>query len=503
MYCINKVRVTAQKVGQAHQSHKILRIAGFLLFAACVLGTGTIWAQDSSIEGVVKDQSGAVIPGAEITVANLDTSVSRTVVSNSAGLYAVPLLKDGRYRVSCRSKGFSTQQTDIQLQLAQIARVDFQLKIGEVSEVVSVSAEAELVQSKAQDVGQVIDEKRIHELPLNGRNYLELAQLSAGVVPAGAVGRGQRTMSEGGFRSSGQHVAQNNLLLDGSDITSKTSRGPLGFQAQAVVPDVEALSEFKVLTNNTSAEYGYSQGGKILVSTRSGTNKFHGSLFEFHRNSAVSANNFFFNRNAQPGTTGAKQPLYIRNQYGATLGGPIIREKTFFFASFQGTRIRQGLSTTTTVPSAAIRQGDFSLEPGGAGRNSGIFDPLLISGSGTAAVRQAFPNNRIPTSRLDPLALKIVALYPLPNVQGRENLPNNYFASPGTATDFDQYDFRLDHNFSQSHRFFVRYSLRDEVRAQPGPFKLPASENMGQLTDMKGHNLAANFNLVLYHLYSG
>ena len=265
-----------------------------------------------------------------------------------------------------------------------------------MSEVVNVSSEAELVQSKAQDVGQVIDEKRIRELPLNGRNYLELAQLSAGVVPSAQAGRGHRTATEGGFRSEGQHVAQNNVLLDGSDITSKTSRGNLGFQAQAVIPNVEALSEFKVLTNNTSAEYGFRQGANVIVSTRAGTNAFHGSLFEFHRNSALAANNFFFNRNSLPAETGAKRPNYIRNQYGATLGGPIVRDRTFFFGSFQGTRIRQGVSRTATVPSAAVREGDFSREPGGAGRNVNIYDPLTITGTGATADPAAVPGQPNP-----------------------------------------------------------------------------------------------------------
>jgi Carboxypeptidase regulatory-like domain/TonB dependent receptor-like, beta-barrel len=463
----------------------------------CLFGPAMAWGQDASIEGVVKDQSGAVVPGAEVSVTNLDTGVVRNVISNDAGLYAAPLLKEGRYRVTCRMSGFYSQQTEIRVQVAQVARVNFQLQLGEMSDVVQVSAEAELVQSKAQDVGQVIDEKRIRELPLNGRNYLELAQLSAGVVPSSQAGRGHRTAGEGGFRSAGQHVAQNNLLLDGSDITSKTSRGPLGFQAQAVVPNVEALSEFKVLTNNTSAEYGFRQGASVVVSSKSGTNSFHGSIFAFHRNSAVSANNFFFNRNTRPGETGTKAPNYIRNQYGATVGGPVARDRTFFFASFQGTRIRQGFSGTTTVPSAAVRQGDFSQEPGGTGRNVTIYDPLTISGSGATAVRQPFPGNRIPANRIDPLARRIIDLYPLPNIAGRENLANNYFSSPGLASDFDQYDFRVDHNLNQSNRFFVRYSLRDELRSQPGPFTLPANENMGDVTDMLGHNLSANYSTIL------
>ena len=291
MNIFEQVRIPGRQWPGAHALQWIVRVS-FML--GCLFGPGIVWGQESSIEGVVKDQSGAVVPGAEVSVTNLDTGVVRTVISNDAGLYTVPLLKEGRYRVTCRGSGFSSQQAEIRVQVAQVARVNFQLQLGEMSDVVQVSAEAELVQSKAQDVGQVIDEKRIRELPLNGRNYLELAQLSAGVVPSSQAGRGHRTAEEGGFRSAGQHVAQNNLLLDGSDITSKTSRGPLGFQAQAVVPNVEALSEFKVLTNNTSAEFGFRQGASVVVSTKSGTNGFHGSIFAFHRNSACVGERLLF-----------------------------------------------------------------------------------------------------------------------------------------------------------------------------------------------------------------
>ncbi len=469
--------------------HKLRARLSFSYLMIFLLAFGTGLAQNSEITGVVTDQSQAVIPGVEVTVTNADTGVPRATISDDLGNYSVPLLRDGNYIVRASMTGFSTQEAELRLEVAQVARLDFQLAIGQIGQVVEVAATAEVINYKTSDVGQVIDEKRISELPLNGRNYLELAQLSSGVVRANTAGRGTRTGAEGGFVANGQHVAQNTVYLDGTEISSKRSRGPLGFQAQAVQPNVEALSEFKVITNNTSAEYGYRTGASVLVSTKSGTNQFHGSVFEFHRNAATQANDFFFNRNARPGETGAKTPQYIRNQYGATFGGPVIRDRTFFFASFQGTKIRRGATQTVTVPSAAARMGDFSQEPGGIGRNTTIFDPLTLAGEGVDAERQPFPGNRLPAERMDPVSQSILNLFPLPNVAGRENLPFNFFTAPGLATDFNQYDFRVDHNLNDSNRIFGRYSLRDELRASPGPFELPANDNMGQIEDMVGHNV--------------
>ena len=369
------------------------------------------------------DISKAVIPGAEVSVTNVQTGITRKVFANEVGLYLVPLLKEGQYKVSCQNPGFNTQETVIRLAIGQVAQLDFRLEVGEISNVVEVSGETALLQSKASDVGQVIDEKRIQELPLNGRNYLELAQLSAGVVRSSQGGRGNNAGDEASFKAVGTSVSQNNVLLDGSDNSAYVGNGPLLTQTQAVKPAIESISEFKVITNNTSAEYGFKMGAKVLVSTKSGTNDFHGALYEFHRNASLAANNFMFNKFSNPGATGTGSPKYIRNQFGAALGGPIKRDRTFFFASFQGARIREdGTSFTRSVPSASLRVGDFSKEPGGTSRSAKVFDPLTVTGSGTNAKRLQFPNNQIPSSRFDPIAVKMMALYPLPNVPGQGEL---------------------------------------------------------------------------------
>jgi hypothetical protein len=466
----------------------ILRAALWaVLVAACAS------AQNSSFQGVVTDNSGAVIPGARIEVTNLNTGVASNVSTNVAGFYVVPALNPGQYKVTCVSDGFaSTERPQLNLEVGQVARVDFQLSVGTVTEVVEVSAAAQIIQTEQTDVGQVIDSKRILEMPLNGRNYLQLAQFSVGVVPSRQLGKGTRQDGErggeGGFRAMGMNVAQNNILLDGNDNSSRNSGGALGFQSQAVKPPVDAVAEFKVVTNNMGAEYGYRAGAKVLVTTKSGSNAFHGSVYEFLRNDKLDGTNFFANR------SGAGKPTYRQNQFGGTIGGPIVRNKTFFFFSYQGTRIRLGQSFINSVPSLDVLNGDFSNQPQ---QRRNVYDPLTLSGTGAAAVREQFPNNRIPAERFDPIALRIAKLYPAPNIQGREHLPNNFFFSPADSDDADQYDMRFDHNFNDKHRFFARYSIRDQFVFQNGILPEPAIGGTGQTVDLLGHNWAFTLNSTL------
>ncbi|MBI4892992.1 MAG: TonB-dependent receptor [Acidobacteria bacterium] len=449
------------------------------------LGALLLPAQNSAIQGVVTDPSGAVIPSSTITVTNLDTAVASRATTNTQGLYIFPLLNPGRFKVECSAQGFATQQLpEVRLEVGQTARLDFELKPGTVVETLNVSASAVLINSETSEVGQVIDSKRILEMPLNGRNYLQLALFTAGVQPGGGLGVGARGRDEGQFSAVGLQMAQNNVLLDGNDNSSRTSGGPLGFEAQQVKPPVDAVSEFKVVTNNMSAEHGYRAGAKVLVSTKSGSNAFHGSAYEFLRNEKLDGTNFFANR------SGAKKPTYRQNQYGATLGGPVIKNRTFFFGSYQGTRIRTGQSYISSVPSSDILlRGDFSKQPA---QRRNIFDPLTQTGTGTTARRLQFPGNTVPLSRWDPVVKNIMPLYPAANISGvDENAPNNYYFGPSDSDDADQYDFRGDHNFSDKHRFFARYSLRDQFRNQNGWLPYPAMGGQGQTVVLKGHNIAS------------
>jgi Carboxypeptidase regulatory-like domain len=464
-----------------------LAIVLVLIFLAA---SGAAFGQNSGIQGVVTDPSGAYVPAVAITVTNLATGVANAAKTNDQGYYSVPFLAPGTYKVEAMLAGFAPlNRMDLKVDVDQIARVDFVLRIGTVAETIEVTAAATLLESETTNMGQVIENKRIIEMPLNLRNYLELAQLSLGVQPARSQGHGARTAgedgTEGGFIAVGQHAYQTNVLLDGVDNSSRASGGPLGFQAQAVKPSVDAIGEFKVVTSNNSAEYGYRMGGKVLVSTKSGSNDFHGSLYEFLRNDKLDGTNFFANR------SGSKKPTLRQNQFGATVGGPIVRNNTFFFFSYQGTRISRGRSFLSTVPGPLARSGDFSQE--GLNRNQ-IYDPLTTTGTGANAIRTQFPNNIIPRERFDPIAARIVANYPLPNIPGRENLPNNFFFSPSDTDDANQYDVRVDHNFTAKDRAFFRWSIRRDFKLQNGP--LPISANgggLGQTVDLPADNVVASW----------
>ena len=436
-----------------------------------------------TIQGVVTDATGAVIPGAEVTATNQGTGVEYRATANEAGFYAIQSVPPGPYSVACTSEGMApSERTGLRLEVAQTMRMDFELNVGTVAEVVEVSAVAQLLQSERTEVGQVIDSKRILEMPLNGRNYLELAKFAVGVLPSRELGKGTRhdgeSGGEGGVMAVGMHAAQTNVLVDGADNSSRNSGGALGFQAQATKPSVDAVAEFKVVTNNMSAEYGYRMGAKVLVSTKSGTNEFHGSAYEFLRNDKLDGTNFFANR------AGATKPTLRRNQFGATIGGPFVKNKLFGFFSWQSTLDRTGRSFTSSVPSVDARNGDFSQQPN---PDRAIYDPLTLS----SGKRQPFPGFVIPSSRFDPVSKTIADLYPLPNIAGREHLKNNYFFSPSKKIDSHQYDMRVDWNISSSTRVFGRYSIRDEFVDDPGPLPAPAIGGTGQTIDLPGHNWAA------------
>jgi len=461
-----------------------MRIAKQFAFSlAWVLLASLAWAQGTSaIQGLVTDSTGAVIPRAEITVKNLDTGVEYRASSNEVGFYVVPGLNPGRYSITCTSEGMApSERPEVRLEVGQTMRVDFELKVGAVAEVVEVSAVAQLLQSEKTDVGQVIDSKRIVEMPLNGRNYLELAKFAVGVLPSRELGKGTRhdgeSGGEGGILAVGMHAAQTNVLIDGADNSSRNSGGPLGFQMQAAKPSLDAVAEFRVVTNNMSAEYGFRMGAKVIVVTKSGTNELHGSLFEFVRNDKFDGTNFFANR------SGAQKPTLRRNQFGATLGGPFIKNKLFGFFSWQSTLERAGRSFTSSVPSVEAKNGDFSRQPGKDGK---IYDPLTLN----KGVRLPFPGFVIPASRFDPVAKRVADLYPNPNIPGREHLKNNFFYSPSKKTDSHQFDWRVDWNVSETTRAFGRYSLRDEFVDDPGPLPPPVFGGTGQTVDLPGHNWA-------------
>ena len=430
-----------------------------------------LFGQAGSIQGIVQDQSQGAVIGSQVVITNLETGLRREASTNETGLYTVPSLPVGRYKLTATMQGFSTAEVpEIKLDVNQTARVDFVLKPGSVTESISVSAAAAMLDSETATVGQVIDNKRIVELPLNGRNYLELARLSAGTAAA----RGSRPESEGVFSAGGQHGYQVQVNIDGVDNSMTYSGGPIGFEAQAIKPSVDAVGEFRVVTNNLSAEYGNRMGGQVFVNIKSGTNNVHGSLFEFLRNSKLDGTNFFANR------AGTKKPDYKQNQFGGTIGGPIRKDKTFFFGSFEGTRTRLGRSFTGTVPVPEVREGDFN-------RIRPIFDPATTVGTATSFTRQQFPGNIIPKSRWDPLFPKLLALYPLPT---NGLIANNHFYNGSESNDVNTYDIKGDHNISDRSRVSGRYSRRDRDRFEPGPLPLPADGGLATTTIIDSNSIA-------------
>jgi hypothetical protein len=374
--------------------------------------------------------------------------------------------------------GFSQQsRPEVKLDVDQSARLDFTLRPGSITETVEVTAAAALLDSETATVGQVISNKSIVEMPLNGRNYLNLATLTAGTAPD----VGGRTQSEGGFVAGGAHAYQMNVQVDGLDNNTVYSGGPIGYEAQAVKPSIDAVGEFKVITNNLSAEYGGRMGGAVLVTIKSGTNQLHGTAYEFLRNDMLDGTNFFANRN------GAKKPEYRQNQFGGTLGGPILKNKLFLFGSFDGTRIRSGTSTISTLPTVGERSGNFS-----GIRN--IFDPMTTAGTGAAMTRQLFPGNVIPKNRWDPLFPALMALYPAPTTTG---IVNNYYFSGADRNDWNNYDFKGDENFNDNNRVSVRYSRRDKDQYQNGPLPLPADGGLATTTVIHSNSVVGSYFRIL------
>lgn len=441
----------------------------FILPVAC-------FAQQATIQGEVRDASNANVPGASVTVINIRTNVSTTSTTNNTGFFSVPGLIPGIYSVQAKAPGFETAtQSNVSLDVNQIARIDFSLKPGTVSESVSVAASATPLTTDSSTVGQVINNKTVLELPLNGRNYLQLAQLTAGVSPTPT----SRNSSQGSFTALGQQVYQTNILLDGLDNSTRASGGELGYQAQAVTPSVDAVEQFQVITNNNSAEYGFRMGATVVVETKSGTNDFHGSLYEFLRNDKLDATNFF--------SVGQSKPPYHQNQFGGTLGGPILKDKLFFFGSTEATRIDAGTTSISTVPTSAERNGDFR------GRLP-IYDPATTTLENGRDTRSLFANNIIPANQFDPLSAKLIDLYPQPNLPG---IANNYYFSAPETTNTNEYDGRLDYDLNSTQRFFVRYSRRDFDQVQPGSLPLPAAGGTWETVGLTANSVSGNWNATL------
>ncbi len=486
------------------KSFTMSALSGFACLAILLGSTHFASAQvdQGSISGVVTDSTGAVVPNAAVTLLNTDVGLSLKGNSNGQGEFTFSPIRIGHYSLSVSAPGFSnTTQENLALSVAQHLDVNVSLKTGSSSETVEVTTAPPVLQSEESSVGQVITEKTINDLPLNGRNFTFLAQLAAGVQSSQADTRGNA--ASGAFSANGLRPSQNNYLLDGMDNNSNAVDFLNGTNF-AVLPPLDAISEFKVQTADFTAEFGRSAGAVLNATTKSGTNSLHGAIWEFFRNDKLDAKDFFDTNKSE----------LRQNQFGASAGGRIIKNKLFFFGDYEGFRRVQGTTQGGNVPTLNEVNSNFTnltdliTKGGGATQTdalgrvvplgtvqdpattryvaSGAIDPVsgLANSSGTSGyVRDPFGTcpastlnfktatcssslNQIPSGRLDPVALKLLSLYPKPNTTGA----NNYVVSPGIYEHKNAFDVRVDENITDADQAFARFSYQDDPQFIPGIF---------------------------------
>jgi Carboxypeptidase regulatory-like domain/TonB dependent receptor len=451
----------------------ILRLTCLLSLVTCA---ALAQKDAASLVGQVLDASGASVPGSEVVAKNSETDFSYRVVTNATGEWTISPVRIGTYKVTISAKGFRTAVFDsIALDVQQRQRVDVKLEPGQLSETVSVRDGATLLETETSERGQVIDSSVMTGLPLNGRNPVQLAQLTAGVTVSEP---GARDESGYGFSANGARSLENNFLLDGIDNNSNLP-DLLNEANYVIMPSVDALQEFKVETDDFNAEFGRATGAVVNATLKSGSNQFHGVLYEFLRNQHLDARNYF-----DPSI-----PPYHQNQFGATLGGRIIRDKLFFFGDYEGLRVRQGQTDTAVVPTAAQLAGDFSNQldltsPTGvldcngrmtyAGELFNTRATQASAGSPTGYCGVPFgygsngmPSNVIPASLMDPLGLKLAQLFPAPNANG---LGYNYVSNPELVRNRNQGDVRIDQTISSKDMAFYRFSVSQQPSTIPAPF---------------------------------
>jgi hypothetical protein len=397
-----------------------------------------------------------------VTLTNTGTGLKQTTATDEIGSYVFPLVQPGAYQLTVEKQGFQRFARSFTLEVAQQARVDAQLTVGQVTETVEVSASAVILETESSNLGQVITNRQVLDLPLNGRNPFALAALTPGVTPLASFGAGiagargaAQSAGANNFLANGGMTGSNEILLDGIPITVCCQGQP------ALIPTIETTEEFKVQTNTSPAEFGRTSGGILNILTKSGTNNFHGSVYEFFRNEKLDAANFFINRagtNPIPGRQDRRTPLRY-NQYGAAGGGPVMiprvyngKDKTFAFGNFEIVNLRRSLFRTFSVPTTLMRTGNISEAP------FDIYDPATTTPNPEATgryLRTPFANRQIPAARIGQLPLNILKLYPAPQ---RAGVVNNLDSVASSRDDDKQLSFRIDHNFSVRNRLFGRYS---------------------------------------------
>jgi Carboxypeptidase regulatory-like domain/TonB dependent receptor-like, beta-barrel len=447
-----------------HESWRCV-LKSYLRYAALLaMSAQGIFAQvaTGTITGYVHDSSDAAILGAKISIVESETGEHRDTVTNDRGEFNAPYLRRGLYSVTVTVPGFKTQSfSGITLAVDQAVRLPITMQPGVVEQSVEVTAAAPLLDSVTSSLGQVIDNKKVVDLPLNGRNPFALGLLSGFSAPVKGVA------SNLPFVAGGGRWQNNDVLLDGIDNNTMATAGGIGVTGINYTPSVDAVAEFKVKTNNYSAEFGRSSGTIVSATTKSGTNQFHSAIWEFVRNEQFDANNFFSNASGTP-----RQP-FKQNQFGFTLGGPVLvpkvyngRNKTFFFVDYEGVRRSTSASSSLKdIPPDAFRTGDFSsFKPR-------IYDPRArVAGANGVVTSTPFPNNQIPVSMLNAGALATLKLLPGANVGAPGAQSANYLFLASQPFDSNQYDIRVDHQFSSNNTLFGRYSRGLQSSTNPGNF---------------------------------
>jgi hypothetical protein len=423
-----------------------------LLFAVmallCIAPAVQAQVDRATLSGTVKDTAGGVLAGATVTVSNVATNVASTTTTSSSGAYLVVNLRPGQYLIEAEAKGLQKSVQSVILQIGQRARVDITLAVGSLTETVTVEGARELLNTGDATLGTVIGNESVAKLPLAIRNWDDLLALVPGVQGDRYTEQGGGTSfgRTGGVNVHGARSLQNNFLLDGVDNNS-ISENVQELTSQVSRPSVDAIQEFKIVTSPYAAEYGRSPGASVSVSTKSGTNQIHGTAYDFFRNEKMDTIDFLSERAAALTNTTPVKPANKQNQFGGNLGGPIVKDKAFFFVDYEGTRITRGVTRLTVVPTADQR----------AGILPGVRDPLT---------GQPFPGGVIPASRIDPYAAAIMALVPLPNQPGA----NNFFRQADLIDNSDRIMGRLDYKMDQNNSVFGRYIYSNRDRQIPGAF---------------------------------
>ncbi len=440
------------------------------LSAMCMLLGISCFAQfeNASVLGTVRDSSGAAVVQGTVTLRNRNTGVTTTTATNGSGEYEFPDVKIGQYELKAEAPGFSTTTTNpFQVQVGARQRVDLRLAVSGAEQSVTVTAAAALLETDSSDRGQVIGTGPVVNLPLNGRAYADLALLVPGVRKS--VLENQTTTSrDASFNVNGLRSQFNNFILDGLDNNAYGTSNQ-GFSNQAIQLSPDALAEFKVMTDNYSAEYGHSAGAVIDAATRSGTNEFHGVVYDYLRNTALNAIGPF-----QP--NGNQKPVLVQNQFGATTGGPLLRNKAFFFGDYEGFRNVQKSFTTATIPNTQMRSGKFV---------DGNGNPIPVMNPYTGAV---FADGQVPAGDINPLARLVMGALPAPSIGA---ITNNYFSFPEGRIRYDKGDIRADYNFNSRLNSFFRFSERQAYIFDPSNLPLPAGGSGNGNTRIFNQQIAA------------